>query len=67
MEEYREGQNELHCVFVYLEKPYDRVPKEELWCCMTKLRVAEKEGLNTGKCEIEVKRECRQGGIGREE
>ena len=31
MEKYREGEKELHCVFVDLEKAYDRVAREELW------------------------------------
>ena len=36
MEEYKEGQRKLYCVFVNLEKACDRVPREELWYCMRK-------------------------------
>ncbi|KAK3562250.1 hypothetical protein QTP86_033296, partial [Hemibagrus guttatus] len=39
---YRDGQRELPCLFVDLEKVYDRVPREELWYCMRKSGLAEK-------------------------
>ena len=42
MEKYREGQKELHCLFVDLENAYNRVPREELWYCMKKSEIVEK-------------------------
>ena len=41
-EKYREGQKPLHCVFIALEKAYDRVPREELLYCMREKKVPEK-------------------------
>ena len=37
MEKYSKGQRELYCIFVDLEKAYDRVLREELWYCVRKL------------------------------
>ena len=42
MQKYRKGRKELHCVFLDLQKAYDRVLKDELWYCMRKLRTKEK-------------------------
>ena len=42
IEKYREGQRELHCILIDLEKAYDKVPREELWHCMRKSGVGEK-------------------------
>ena len=36
------GQKELHCVFVDLEKAYDKMPREWVWYCMRKSGLAEK-------------------------
>lgn len=41
MENYR-GQKALHCVFIDLENPYDRVPREKLRLCMKEPRVEER-------------------------
>jgi hypothetical protein len=46
LEKWREGQKKLYCVFIDLEKAYDRVPREEVWEC---LRLA-----GTSECYVRV-------------
>ena len=35
VEKYRDGQREIHCAFIGLEKAYERVPREEVWNCLS--------------------------------
>ena len=42
IEKYREGQKGTRVTFIDIEKPYDRVPREEIWRCMRERKVPEK-------------------------
>ena len=42
IEKHREMQKELHMVFIYLEKAYDRVPRQEVGRCLREQSVPEK-------------------------
>ena len=73
MEKYREGQSELHCVFVDLEKAYDRVPREEMWYCLTESGVPERyvsvikdmyDGSMTAVKSVVGMSECFEVGVG---
>ena len=55
MEKYREGQRELHYVFVDPVKTYNRVSREELWYCMRKSGIAEKDVRLVQICMREAK------------
>ena len=53
LEKWSEGQKAVHCVFIDLEKAYDRIPREELWEC---LRLAE-----TSECYIRIIKDMYEG------
>ena len=59
-ERYREGQQDLHCVFNYLGEKYDRVPREELyWCMRNKGALFQRSSLHqTGEGHVPSKRNC---------
>ena len=46
MKKWSEGQKAVHCVFIDVERAYDRIPREEMWKC---LRLAE-----TTECYVRV-------------
>ena len=36
-----EGQKDIRVTFIYIEKAYDRVPREEIWRCTRERNVPE--------------------------
>ena len=62
MEKYRQCQKELYCVFVDLDKAYDKVSREVVWYCMRKERkIIEEESTVMMEClEKNVRSDLRQ-------
>ena len=44
IKKYREGQKNIQCEFINLEKVYDEIPRQELWNCQREKEVPEKYG-----------------------
>ena len=42
IEKYWEGKEDLHCIFIDLDKAHDRVPRQEVWNCLRLKEVEEK-------------------------
>ena len=42
MERFREQKNDLHLVFIDLEKAYDKIPKNNMWWALDKHKVTSK-------------------------
>lgn len=58
MVKYGEGQKDLICVFVDLEKEYDRVPRDDLWYCKRKSGVAENYVKVVQNLQVQCQQVC---------